>query len=115
MRVYGSSYPGSGTQAEDFRRESQGQAAALLLFAGRSGNCLSGDHLSGTDLCVDVLVRNANNSAKALFFNDGLAASKALQPAGHRLREGVGVNVNQGNHSGGNTCAQVIAALADNF
>lgn len=115
MRVYGSAYPGSGTQTEDFRRDAQGNAAALLLFAGRGGNCLSGDHLSGTDLCVDVIVRNANNLNKALFFNDGTAAAVAMPKAGHRLREGVGVNVNQGNHSGGNTCAQVIAALADNL
>lgn len=109
-------HPGSTTLAEDERRTSAGVQAEKNLVKGLGANCLSADHLNGSDLCIDVINRNVANRGKAAIWfdgtNRGMGSSLA---AAKNLAQGVGVHQNQGNHSGGNTCADVIAAVADNF
>lgn len=104
-------HPGSGTFAEDGRREAAGKVAAQNLKLGRSTACVVGDHAAG-ELCVDVINRLANNLTKIDVnpFNRNTALD-----AVNRLREGVGVNLKDSDHSGGNTCAKLIASQDDTY
>jgi hypothetical protein len=101
---------GSGTLAVDEYRSTMGQAAAHCLDNGLGANCLSADHLSGSELCVEAIVRKAADSAKSAKWFDGTPKGMgASQKAANNLRAGIGVHKAQADHSA-NTCADVIAA-----
>lgn len=103
-------HPGAGTSfSEDARREAAGKSAALNLQLGRSTSCVVGDHGAG-ELCVDVVNRLANVLTKVDV--NPYDRNTAIMAA-HRLNAGVGVNYKDSDHSGGNTCAALIAGLDD--
>lgn len=104
-------HPGSGTFAEDVRREAAGKLAAQNLNLGRSTACVVGDHAAG-EVCVDVINRLANNLTKIDV--NPFDRNTALLAAKH-LKDGVGVNLKDTDHSGGNTCAALIAAQDDTY
>lgn len=112
MRI-SSDHGGSGTYATDVYRENVGKAAANILEQGRSVQCVVGDH-TGSETCAEVIVRLASSATKAGFFIDGGKGNTGrdtILKAVKALREGVGVNAVAGTHSGGNTCAAVIAGI----
>jgi hypothetical protein len=110
MRVT-AGHPGSGTHAEDSRREAAGKLAAQNLELGRGSACVVGDH-GASELCVDVINRLANNLTKVDV--SPYARTTACQAAG-KLKHGWGVNKKDTDHSGGNTCVALLAAVPDNF
>ncbi len=99
-------HPGAGTLAADEYRGSMGQNAALLLDKGVGANCLSTDHLSASELCVETIVRKQFDITKQQINMTGMASA---QRASVNLKTGLGVHKAQGDHVGGNTCAAVIA------
>lgn len=105
-------HPGSGVSFnEDARRDAAGALAAANLERGQGVLCVAADHLAG-EICIDTINRLAGTLVKTTVNpydrNTALTASR-------NLREGVGVHSAVGNHSGGNTCAQVIAAVDDTY
>lgn len=101
------SSPGSGTYATDMFRDERAHAAANALGAGSGVLCKSADHLSAGETCVEVIARKANDPSKKSV--NGVEQA-AVPAAIEKLKQGFGHHVAQGNHAGGNTCAQVIAA-----
>lgn len=97
---------GSGTLAVDLYREGSANRADNVLSAGRSVLCKSGDHLSAGELCTEVIAR-LQGSNLLCGSGEGLER-QAVAPAIHNLRAGNGHHKAQGDHVGGNTCAQVI-------
>ena len=111
MRVT-AKHPGSGTSfSEDARREAAGKFAAQELERGYSTLCVVGDHNAG-ELCVDVIVRLAAVLSKRSV--NPYDRSVSLLAAA-KLRAGVGVNKKDSDHAGGNTCAQLLAAVDDTY
>jgi hypothetical protein len=105
-----SAHPGSGVLAVDEYRTSMGLAAEQCLNKGLGANCLSADHLSGSELCVETIVRKQADLTKAAKWFDGTnrGMGSALA-ASSNLKQGIGVHKKQSDHSA-NTCADVIAA-----
>lgn len=99
--------PGSGTFAIDVYREGMANKADQVLSAGRSILCRSADHASGSELCIETIVRQAPNDRLT---GSSLTEAASVSTAIHNLRAGNGHHKAQANHAGGNTCAQVIAA-----
>jgi hypothetical protein len=101
---------GSGTLAGDEYRSSMGLAAAHCLEQGLGANCLSADHLSGSELCVETIVRKQFDITKQAKWYDGTAKGMGASLAAlDKLRAGIGVHKKQSDHSA-NTCADVLAA-----
>lgn len=112
MRVSGD-HAGSGTFATDAYREGLGKQAADILEQGKSVQCVVGDH-TGSEACIETIIRLAPNVAKAALFADGGKGNTGRDTvlrAVKALRAGIGVNAVAGTHSGGNTCAAVIAGV----
>jgi hypothetical protein len=99
--------PQSGTLAVDYYREGRGLAAANVLTAGKAVLCVSGDHATANELCVEVIARKGTDPAKCA---SDSAHLKTVTDAIHNLRAGNGFHKKQSDHSGSNTCAAVIAA-----
>ena len=99
--------PQSGNIATDNYREGRGMAAANALSAGKSILCISTDHLNGNELCVEVIVRKGTDDRKTC--SDATHVKTTID-AVNNLRLGNGFHKKQSDHSGGNTCAAVIAA-----
>lgn len=100
-------HQGSGTLAMDEYRGSMGQQAALLLDKGFGAKCTSTDHSGAGELCVETIARKQWDTSKRELWMDTMATA---QKAADNLRAGIGVHKAQGDHTGGNTCAAVIAA-----
>lgn len=101
--------PQSGTYATDCYRESKAMEAAQTLNVGHSVVCLSTDHLSGSELCTEVIARKKGDNTKCV---SDAAHTKSAIDAVNNLRAGNGYHKKQSDHGGGNTCAAVIAAAA---
>lgn len=97
----------SGTLATDYYRESKGQQAMNTLDAGRSTTTKSGDHLSANELCIETISRLHFDNTKVV--SDAAVVNNVIN-AVNNLRLGNGYHKKQSDHSGGNTCAAVIAA-----
>src|SRR5689334_22679068 len=99
--------PQSGVYATDFYRESKGQQARQALLAGKAVNTKNTDHLNANELCIEVIARRANDHATCA---SDAAIVNTANLAVNNLSLGIGYHKKQSDHSGGNTCAAVIAA-----
>lgn len=101
---------GSGTLAVDFYRQSKGDQAMNVLLAGKGMNCGSSAHLSAGELCIEVIARlGSDNSQHASDNSKRDTANKAVDA----LKRGDGHHKAQGDHTGSNTCAAVIASATN--
>lgn len=95
-----------GSLAGDVYRENKGQAAANALIGSGFFSTVSGDHLNANELCTEVLVRLANVKPEVSDAANGNKVANAIT----NLKVGLGYGKKQADHSGSNTCIDVIGA-----
>lgn len=96
----------SGTYATDCYRESMANGAMNVLLAGKGNNPVSGTHLNANELCIECIVRLGADDKQHV---SDAAKLDVANKAVNNLRLGNGYHKKQSDHSGGNTCASVIA------
>lgn len=105
-------HPGSAVSFnEDARRDAVSAYAATLLDRNMGALCVAADHLGG-EICIDTIVRLGKTGTKTDY---NPVNRNTVLTAVRNLKEGVGVNVAAAQHTGGNTCAAVIAAVDDTY